>query len=109
MRAKLLSAFENAENEEHPVIRKAWLTFAIVGGGATGVELAGAIAELARFGLKHEFRAIDPASAKIILLHSGPRILPAFLVHNIAANVSRARDAEEGSVRRACDADPVAF
>jgi NADH dehydrogenase/putative oxidoreductase len=78
VRAKLLSAFENAENERDPVIREAWLTFAIVGGGATGVELAGAIAELAHFGLKHEFRAIDPASANIILLHSGPRILPAF-------------------------------
>jgi NADH dehydrogenase/putative oxidoreductase len=78
IRGKLLSAFERAENEQDDATREAWLTFVIVGGGATGVELAGAIAELAHFGLKHEFRVINPASAKIVLLHSGPRILPTF-------------------------------
>jgi NADH dehydrogenase/putative oxidoreductase len=54
------------------------LTFVIVGGGPTGVELAGAIAELARHGLSREFRAIDPSMARVILMQSGPRILPAF-------------------------------
>ena len=78
MRAKLLSAFENAEDESNGAERDAWLTFVIVGGGPTGVELAGAIAELARFGLQEEFRRINPASARIFLVQSGPRILPAF-------------------------------
>ena len=78
MRAKLLAAFENAENARHDSERESWLTFVIVGGGSTGVELAGAIAELARFGLQEEFRSINPASAQIILVQSGPRILPAF-------------------------------
>jgi len=78
MRAKLLSAFENAEDESNGAERDAWLTFVIVGGGPTGVELAGAIAELARFGLQEEFRRINPASAKIFLVQSGPRILPTF-------------------------------
>jgi NADH dehydrogenase FAD-containing subunit len=54
------------------------LTFVIVGGGPTGVELAGAIAELARHGLAHEFRAIDPSMARVILMQAGPRILPTF-------------------------------
>jgi len=78
IRAKLLSAFENAEDEPDGVKRDAWLTFVIVGGGPTGVELAGAIAELARFGLQEEFRKIIPASARIFLVQSGSRILPAF-------------------------------
>ncbi len=78
IRAKLLSAFENAENESDGAERDAWLTFVIVGGGPTGVELAGAIAELAHFGLQEEFRRINPAAARIFLVQSGPRILPAF-------------------------------
>ena len=81
IRAKLLSAFENAENELDEVERNAWLNFVIVGGGPTGVELAGAIAELAQFGLKHEFRGINPALANIYLVQSGPRILPTFQAH----------------------------
>jgi NADH dehydrogenase/putative oxidoreductase len=78
IRRRLLLAFEEAENETDPAARQAWLTFVIVGGGPTGVELAGAIAELARHGLAGEFRAIDPAAAKVILVQSGPRLLPAF-------------------------------
>ena len=78
VRSRLLSAFERAENAEDAAERDAWLVFVIVGGGPTGVELAGAIAELARFGLAEEFRHIDPASARIILVQSGPRILPTF-------------------------------
>lgn len=81
IRAKLLSAFENAENELDEAERKAWLTFVIVGGGPTGVELAGAIAELAQFGLQSEYRAIDPALANIYLVQSGPRLLPTFQAH----------------------------
>jgi len=78
VRARLLAAFEQAENAATDAEREAWLTFVIVGAGPTGVELAGAIAELARFGLTQEFRRIDPTSARIILVQSAPRILPAF-------------------------------
>jgi NADH dehydrogenase len=78
IRRRLLLAFEEAENAEKEEERSAWLTFVIVGGGPTGVELAGAIAELARHGLAQEFREIDPASARVVLVQSGPRLLPAF-------------------------------
>jgi NADH dehydrogenase/putative oxidoreductase len=78
VRAKVLAAFERAENAASEAERAASLTFLIVGAGPTGVELAGAIAELARFGLAAEFRRIDPASARIVLVQSGPRVLPAF-------------------------------
>ncbi len=78
VRARLLAAFERAENAEDTAERDACLNFVIVGGGPTGVELAGAIAELARFGLQEEFRRIDPASARIILVQSAARILPSF-------------------------------
>lgn len=78
IRRRLLLAFEEAENATDPELRRAHLTFVIVGGGPTGVELAGAIAELARHGLAGEFRAIDPAEAQILLVQSGPRVLPTF-------------------------------
>ncbi len=78
IRGRLLLAFEQAEAEPDPEKRRGWLSFAIIGGGPTGVELAGAIAELARHGLAGEFRAIDPASARVILVQSGERVLPAF-------------------------------
>ncbi|HZC17662.1 MAG TPA: FAD-dependent oxidoreductase [Caulobacteraceae bacterium] len=78
VRARLLTAFEWAENCADAAEREAALTFVVVGGGPTGVELAGAIAELARFGLQAEFRHIDPAAARIILIQAGPRVLPAF-------------------------------
>ena len=78
IRSRLLSAFERAESAEDEADRTAWLTFVVVGGGPTGVELAGAIAELARFGLLSEFRRADPASARIVLVQSAPRILPVF-------------------------------
>jgi NADH dehydrogenase FAD-containing subunit/uncharacterized membrane protein YphA (DoxX/SURF4 family) len=78
IRGKLLSAFESAENAKDTTERDACLTFVVVGGGPTGVELAGAIAELARFGLEEEFRNIEPAAARIILVESGPRLLSAF-------------------------------
>ncbi len=78
MRGRILGAFERAEATDDPVEREALLTFLICGGGPTGVELAGAIAELARHGLEKEFRNFDPAVARIVLVQSGPRILPAF-------------------------------
>lgn len=78
IRSRLLLAFEQAENADSPAIQREMLTFVIVGGGPTGVELAGAIAELARHGLAREFRAIDPSMARVILMQAGPRILPTF-------------------------------
>ncbi len=78
VRSRLLAAFEHAEDAETEDARRAWLTFVIVGAGPTGVEMAGALAELARHGLTGEFRHIDPASARIIVLNRGERCLAAF-------------------------------
>ncbi|MFZ1493611.1 MAG: NAD(P)/FAD-dependent oxidoreductase [Candidatus Competibacter denitrificans] len=78
IRRRLLLAFEQAENCADPEERQRLLTFVIVGGGPTGVELAGAIIELARHGLSGEFRNIDPAQARVLLVQSAPRLLPAF-------------------------------
>jgi len=69
---------ERAEAEGDPERRAAWLSFGIVGGGPTGVELAGTLAEIARHTLKHEFRNIDPSHARIRLIEAGPRILSSF-------------------------------
>jgi NADH dehydrogenase len=77
IRAKLLIAFEQAEVAKEDAERKRLLTFIIVGGGATGVEMAGAIAEIARQTLVKDFRRIDPSTARIILIEAGPRVLPA--------------------------------
>lgn len=76
MRCRIFSAFEAAEKETDPEKRRALLTFVIVGGGPTGVELAGAIAELAHKTLKEDFRSINTSETKILLLQGGPRILP---------------------------------
>lgn len=76
MRRRIFGAFEAAEKETDPEKRRAWLTFVIVGGGPTGVELAGAIAELAYKTLKEDFRNIDTSETKILLLQGGNRILP---------------------------------
>jgi NADH dehydrogenase len=78
MRRKMLVAFENAERESDPERRHRLLTFVIVGGGPTGVELAGALAEIARHSLRHDFRRIRPESARIVLVEGGPYLLPAF-------------------------------
>jgi len=85
MRRRILSAFEQAEVTEDLAQRERLLTFLICGGGPTGVELAGAIAELARHGLESEFRNIDPAKARIILVEAGARILPTF-PENLSVN-----------------------
>jgi NADH dehydrogenase/putative oxidoreductase len=78
IRRRILTAFEQAEATTDVGKRDSLLTFLIVGGGPTGVELAGAIAELARFGMDKEFRMFDPADARVILVQSAPRLLPTF-------------------------------
>lgn len=78
LRAKILSAFEEAEKEQDADRRRALLTFLIVGGGPTGVELAGALSEIANDALKEDFRSFDPEDARILILDAGPRILGAF-------------------------------
>jgi NADH dehydrogenase len=78
LRRRILLAFERAEIEPDAEERRRLLTFVVVGGGATGVELAGAIAELARRGLTSDYRAIDPRSAQIVLVEAGPRVLSQF-------------------------------
>jgi NADH dehydrogenase len=78
IRRRVLLAFERAERETEPVRRQELLTFVLIGGGPTGVELAGTLAEIARQTLRHEFRSIDPSRARIILVEAGPTILPSF-------------------------------
>jgi putative oxidoreductase len=78
VRRRILTAFERAEESVNESEKAALLTFLIVGGGPTGVELAGAIAELARFGLNQDFRTFNPANARIILVQAGARLLPTF-------------------------------
>jgi len=78
IRRRVLTAFERAEAERDPARRAALLTFAVVGGGPTGVELAGTLAEIARHTLRKEFRNIDPGHARVMLLEAGPRVLATF-------------------------------
>ena len=78
IRARILNAFEAAELERDGELRRAWLTFVVVGGGPTGVELAGQIAEIARDTLRRDFRDIDPGSARIVLVEAAPRVLTGF-------------------------------
>jgi NADH:ubiquinone reductase (H+-translocating) len=78
IRRRVLLAFEAAERETDPARRPAWLTMVVVGAGPTGVELAGALAELSRFTLRQNFRHIDPASARILLLEGVDRVLPPY-------------------------------
>jgi NADH dehydrogenase len=78
IRRRLLLAFERAEAASDPGEREAWLNFAVVGGGPTGVELAGTMAEIARHTLRREFRHIDPAAARVRLIEAGHRVLSSF-------------------------------
>ncbi|MGC2524841.1 MAG: NAD(P)/FAD-dependent oxidoreductase [Stellaceae bacterium] len=78
MRRRILLAFERAEDSEDDAERRRLLTFVIIGGGPTGVELAGALAELAKAALARDFRHIDPTTARIVLVEAGPRLLPSF-------------------------------
>ena len=78
IRRRVLLAFELAEREPDPVRRHAYLTFVVVGGGPTGVETAGAVAEVRRYALRRDFRRIDPGEATVMLLEGGPRLLPSY-------------------------------
>lgn len=78
IRKRIFLAFEAAEREPDPEVRREWLTFAIVGAGPTGVELAGALSEIANDSLKGDFRVIDPRDARILLIEAGPSVLPSF-------------------------------
>ena len=78
IRRRILLAFEEAEREPDPAQHHAWLTFVIVGGGPTGVELAGALGEIANDTLRHDFHHINPAESRILLIEGEDRVLPAF-------------------------------
>lgn len=88
IRRRILLAFEQAEIESDAESRRALLTFVIVGGGPTGVEMAGALVELARKALATDFRHIDPGTTRVILVEAGPRVLPAF-PESLAATAQR--------------------
>jgi NADH:ubiquinone reductase (H+-translocating) len=78
IRRRVLLAFERAERETDTIRRHAYLTFVVVGGGPTGVEMAGAVAEIRRYALRRDFRRIDPREATVLLLEGGPRLLSAY-------------------------------
>jgi NADH dehydrogenase len=92
IRTRVLLAFELAEREENASMRDELLSFAVIGGGPTGVELSGALAELSKFVLDRDFRHIDPSAAKVRLLEAGPRILPSFPEDLAASAVSQLRE-----------------
>ena len=96
IRRRILIAFEAAEREADPVRRAEWMTFVVVGGGPTGVELAGAIGEIANDTLRRDFRAIRPQEAVILLVEALDRILPTY---PIGASVSARRQLERLGVR----------
>jgi NADH dehydrogenase len=111
MRRRLLLAFERAEMTDDPEESRRLLNFVVVGGGPTGVELAGTIAELARKTLAADFRRIDPGSARVLLLEAGPRILPALAaelsVYSEAALNKLGVEVRCGHAVTACNADGV--
>src|ERR1043165_6575472 len=97
-RRRLLLAFEQAETCIDPIKRQALLTFVVVGGGPTGVEMAGAIAELARHSITRDFRSITPHCAHIVLVEAGARLLPSF-PEELSAEAKRALEAKGVDVR----------
>jgi NADH dehydrogenase len=113
LRRKILLAFEKAEFETDPEERSRLLTFVVIGGGATGVEVAGAIAELARKALAADFRSIDPTHARIILIEAGPRLLPVFEEHLSKAARRSLEDlgveVRVSTAVTACDGDSVSL
>ena len=113
IRRRILLAFEEAENAMSAEERRRLLNFVIVGGGPTGVEMAGAIAELARVALARDFRHIDPRDARVVLVEAGPRVLPAF-PESLSAHARRVLAALGVEVRlgqavTACAAEGVAL
>ncbi len=113
IRRRILVAFEHAEIEPDPETRRALLTFVIVGGGPTGVELAGALVELARKALARDFRRIDPSTARVILVEAGERVLPTFprtLSSNAAKSLQKLGvEVRCGAAVTDCDAAGVAI
>lgn len=111
IRRRLLMAFERAEAVADAVERRRLLTFVIVGGGPTGVEMAGAMVELAGHTLRSDFRSIDPQSARIVLVEAGPRLLPALPeeLSRYAENILTRRGVEvrTGTMVTGCDARGV--
>lgn len=111
IRQQVLSAFEAAEVCDDPSERRRLLNFILIGAGPTGVELAGAIAELAKASLVHDFRRIDPSSARIILIEAGPRVLPTFSERSSAAarrGLERLGvEVRVGEAVTVCDADGI--
>ena len=113
IRRRILLSLERAERETDPLRRAALLTFVIVGGGPTGVELAGAIAELTHQNLRADFRHIDTAEARVLLIEAGPRILPSFTsdlsAYAHAALVRLGVEIQLGSAVSDCSAQGVVF
>jgi NADH dehydrogenase len=113
IRRRILLAFERAETTEDPEERKALLTFVVIGGGATGVEMAGAIAEVAHWALADEFRVIDPTQAHIMLIEAGPRLLPAFppdlAEHARKALAKLGVDVQLGRPVEQCDGNGITY
>ncbi len=113
IRRRFLLAFERAELVEDAAERARLLTFVIVGGGATGVEMAGAFAEVARRTLRHDFRRIDPQNSRIVLIEAGPRLLPSFPenLSDYAARSLRGMGVtiELGRMVTGCDAQGVSL
>ena len=113
IRARFLLAFERAETANDPALRHKLLTFAVVGGGPTGVEMAGSMAEVAKQTLKSDFREIDPRMSRIVLIEAGPRILPA-LPENLSNYAQRSLEKMGVEVKvntrvTGCDADGVSL
>jgi NADH:quinone reductase (non-electrogenic) len=113
IRRRILLAFERAETTDDPEEREALLTFVVIGGGATGVEMAGAIAEVAHWALADEFRVIDPTQARIVLIEAGPRLLPAF-PEDLAEHARKALtklgvEVELGRAVEHCDAGGITY
>ncbi|HET6467514.1 MAG TPA: NAD(P)/FAD-dependent oxidoreductase, partial [Geminicoccaceae bacterium] len=111
IRRRVLMAFERAETSADPAERQRLLAFVVVGGGPTGVELAGAVAELARVALAEDFRTIDPREARVVLVEAGPRLLPSF-PERLSAVAERALqrlgvEVKTGTAVTDCDASGV--
>ena len=92
IRRRILRAFEAAEFESDPASRRTWTTFVVIGGGPTGVELAGAIAEIAGCTLASDFRRFDPRTTRVVLIEAAPRVLSGFSEHLS----SKAQESMEG-------------
>ncbi len=98
IRRRVFLAYEAAEREADPVVQNSWLTFVVVGAGATGVELAGALAEIGLHTLANDFRRIDPTQVRVLLVEAGPRILPSY-VEKLSTAAQRSLEKRQVEVR----------